>query len=371
MKKLRVLIVNGTLYGGGAEHVIATLVRNLSRSEIDVSVCCLKDGGVIKDELEADNYEVIDLSSQHKSRRNLSGIMGLRRLIRERHIDIIHSHDLRALIDCSVNRLLTRQVRYVHTFHFGNYPHRPRKYLLVERLLSRIPDRLVAVGMSQAETLVKTFDLTRRRLRVVWNGVDPITLNHRHELAEVIKSRGKLIIGTLGTLIPQKDYATLLRAVAILKVRFSDFRLIIAGDGPLRKELEQQQEQLGLQEHVRMLGWVADASQSVLPHFDIFVQSSRWEAMSIVILEAMAAKKPIVATRVGDNPKVIVDGETGLLVDSGDAEAIALTLEGLLISEAERRRLGEAARRRFAHEFTGRAMAKRYEALYFEMVPNR
>ena len=90
-----------------------------------------------------------------------------------------------------------------------------------------------------------------------------------------------------------------------------------------------------------------------------------------MILEAMAANKPIVATDVGDNSRVIVDGETGLLVDSGDVEALARAIEELLSDEAERRRLGDAARARFEQEFTGRAMADRYEALYSDMAIHR
>ena len=167
MNKTRVLIVNGTLSGGGAEHVIATLVRNLSRDAFEVSVCCLKDGGVIKDELEADGYEVIDLSSRQRERRDYGTSLRLRRLVKERHIDIIHSHDLHSLIDCSVCRVLTRGVRYIHTFHFGNYPHRPKKYLMAEQALSCVPDRLVAVGEWQSERLVKTFGLSQRRLSVI------------------------------------------------------------------------------------------------------------------------------------------------------------------------------------------------------------
>ena len=104
---------------------------------------------------------------------------------------------------------------------------------------------------------------------------------------------------------------------------------------------------LGLAEHVRLLGWVPQASDCVLPSCDIFVQSSLWEAMSIVVLEAMAAGKAMVVTRVGENPSVVVEGETGITVPPADPEAMAIALRRLLKDQALRQRLGHAARERY------------------------
>jgi glycosyltransferase involved in cell wall biosynthesis len=125
---------------------------------------------------------------------------------------------------------------------------------------------------------------------------------------------------------------------------------------------------LGLSDTVEFAGWRQDAARSVLPALDVFVQSSHWEAMSIVLLEAMAAGCPIVATAVGENPLVLKQGETGILVPPGDPEALAQGLTRLLQNEPLRRRLADAARESYEASFTATAMAQRYDATYKELL---
>jgi glycosyltransferase involved in cell wall biosynthesis len=144
-------------------------------------------------------------------------------------------------------------------------------------------------------------------------------------------------------------------------------QFVIVGEGPLRPMLEQRRRELELDNTVVITGWIANAAARVLPAFDVFYQSSRWEAMSIAILEAMAAGKAIVATRVGDNPHVIEHGVSGLLVDSGDIEGMADALIRVCDSEL-RGRLGRMARARYEQKFTLRHMIQGYEDVYRELV---
>jgi glycosyltransferase involved in cell wall biosynthesis len=131
--------------------------------------------------------------------------------------------------------------------------------------------------------------------------------------------------------------------------------------------LEQRRRDLGLEDAVVITGWIPNAAARALPAFDVFFQPSRWEAMSIAILEAMANGKAIVATKVGDNPHVLEDGVSGLLVDSGDIGGMADTLTRVGDREL-RLRLGKAARTRFEQKFTLQHMIRGYENLYRELV---
>jgi glycosyltransferase involved in cell wall biosynthesis len=239
---------------------------------------------------------------------------------------------------------------------------------LIEKLLWRIPQRLIAVGEQQRQAIIKTFGIPDRRLGMLWNGVDDKEYVENEQYRKYVTHDEKIVVGSLSTLIDQKGVDTLLKAAAMLKSYDKEFNLLIVGEGPLRKELEQLAKDLGVEHMIHFVGWVKDASSTVLPLFDIFVQSSLWEAMSVVILEAMAASKPIVATRVGENEVVIVNEETGLLVPAGDESSLAQAIKRLLDDEDLRNRLRHAARRRYETEFTGRAMAKRYERLYANML---
>jgi glycosyltransferase involved in cell wall biosynthesis len=261
-------------------------------------------------------------------------------------------------------------LQFVHTYHFGNYPHRWKRHRLIESALWRVPDAIVAVGHAQAESIRDCYGIPEERLRVIWNGVDDPTLRSHPERLRDVAPPGVPVIASVSTLITQKGLEFLLQAATLLRESGEKFVLLIAGDGALRDELRSQASQLGLDDCVRFLGWVPQASDRVLPACDIFVQSSRWEAMSVVILEAMAAGKPMVVTQVGENPHVVIDGETGLTVPPGDPQALANGLRILLRDSGMRQRMGHAARQRYQAKFTTGHMISAYEALYCELTGN-
>jgi glycosyltransferase involved in cell wall biosynthesis len=144
--------------------------------------------------------------------------------------------------------------------------------------------------------------------------------------------------------------------------------MILAGEGRLRRELEAQAHSLGLQDHVRFLGWVSAASRRALPACDIFVQSSHWEAMSVVVLEAMAGAKPMVITAVGENPRVVINEQSGLVVPARSPQALADALGRLLDDHDLRHKLGAAAQQRFGELFTVQQMVHNYEKLYAQLI---
>lgn len=363
-----ILLLNSTLHIGGAENVIATLCRSLDRSRFNVTVCYLKECGSVGDKLLAEGYEVLGVRKQgHKSVDYLSSLK-LKDLIQEKQIDVVHSHDLHSLVDGAICRLLDGRVRHVHTFHFGNYPHRPRRYLLLERIFCRIPDRLVAVGNVQKRSIVATFGIGEQRLRTIWNGVvvDQRELPAAAELIGDDRGR-KIVIGSISTLIEQKGITYLLDVVARLKQRHDNFVVVIAGEGHLRPALQRKCEELGLCDVVQFLGWVNEAASTVLPTIDVFFQPSLWEAMSMVLLEAMAQGKPVVATSVGENPYIIDDGVTGYLTEPRDVAGMSEALENLIRDAGLRARFGAAGRAKWQRYFDAGVMAGRYADLYAEV----
>jgi glycosyltransferase involved in cell wall biosynthesis len=361
-------MVNSTLHIGGAEQVAATLSASLNPREFDVSACYLKEPGLVADQMLRSGVELVALPGLIPGRKDYLTSLKLRRLINDRGIQIIHTHDIHGMIDGAICRLSMRGVRHVHTFHFGNYPHRRTRHKLIEGGLWRVPDALIAVGHTQAAAIRKMYGIPEKRLRVLWNGVDDPALVDRNGEFESLTVPGVPLIGSISTLITQKGLEFLLEAAALLRDSGERFQLVVAGHGVLKEPLQEQARRLRLTDHVRFLGWVSEASRKLLPVCDIFVQSSLWEAMSVVVLEAMAAAKPMVVTTVGENPHVVLAGETGITVPPANAQALADALRRLLRDPALRAKLGGAARNRYEALFTTRHMIQAHEALYAELA---
>jgi len=369
--KQNILILNSTLHIGGAESVIAALCRKLDRNRFNVFVGLLKEQGTVADKLKADGHEVFLIRKPGHRKVNYLSFLELRSFIRRHRIDLVHTHDLHSLIDASLCRLTTPSFKLVHTFHFGNYPFRKRKYLMLERLFWRVPDRLVAVGNVQKQSLIRTFGIPEQRIHTVWNGVIKDTNPDAVAEYRQYAGSGAVVIGSISTLIEQKGLFHLLDSVADLRKKGRNFIMLIAGEGHLRKELEAKTRELGLDDRVRFLGWVKDASSCLIPAIDIFVQSSLWEGMSMVVLEAMAHGKPVVATTVGENPYVIENGKTGYLTEPADSTAMADSLDKLLADADLRSRFGRAGQEKWQTRCTAEAMVQQYSHVYSGLLAPR
>jgi glycosyltransferase involved in cell wall biosynthesis len=368
MAKKNLLLLAPAMHIGGAELVVANLCKFLDRDLFDVTVCHIKDRGDIGEELAAAGYDVVGLSRPRLPFEAYLSSLKLRRVVKERGIDVIHSHGTAPLADASVCKLLKPGLGLVHTFHFGNYPHRKMVDIWLERAFWRVPQKLIAVGTMQQRAIQKTYGIPDGRIGTIYNGVERRTAALDRELLQPLLDSGKAIIGSISTMIEQKGITHLLDTAAALRELRDDFLFLVIGDGPLRASLEAKRDELGLREIVHFSGWVKDAAIRALPAFDIFFQPSLWEAMSMVVLEAMAESKPVVATSVGENPFMIADGETGFVVEPGDVPGMTGRLEQLVGDPALRESMGRRAGERHEVEYNVGAMVDQYSRLYSEIT---
>jgi glycosyltransferase involved in cell wall biosynthesis len=371
-RRINVLIVASALWIGGAESVIRHLALALDRRRFAVLVGCLKELGHVGEDMVRDGAEIVAINGGPAAAGSRAGIdyftfRNLRRLIRARGIDLVHTHTIHGIVDAAACRLLMPRLKTLHTFHFGNYPHLPPRDLWMEFLACRVTTRLVAVGQRQKRQLLAAHHLSDADVTVVYNGVQPPAGSGDAGFRAAVGTGGRLLIGTIATLIEQKGLPDLLEVARRVVDAGHDVTFAIVGEGKMRPWLEARRRELGLDGRVVLTGWVTDAAVQALPAFDIFFQPSLWEAMSMVTLEAMAAGRPIVATRVGEAPAILDDGHDGLLVDPGDVAGMTAALIRLIADPDLRRRLGEAARAKIAGRFTVEAMTRTYEAIYEEM----
>jgi glycosyltransferase involved in cell wall biosynthesis len=367
-RRIKLMLAIDGLGIGGAEMVVRDLARVVDRDQFDVSICCTKGlGGEIGEELVRDGFDVFVLPGTKSEKPDYLTSIKMRRAVLTRNIDIVHTHAMSALMDAGVCRVTMPRLRVVHTFHYGNYPYESWRTHLMEGLFARSVDRLIAVGWDQRRRLQSAYRLPESRITVIWNGIRFGPAESGAAFRDQFHRGDRLLVGTLAKLIPQKGLDDLLTVAS--RCRDAGFRMqfVIVGEGDLRPALEQQLRELQLQDTVTITGWIANAAVRALPAFDVFFQPSRWEAMSIAVLEAMANSKAIVATRVGDNARVLEEGVSGIIVEPGDIDGMVGALS-LMRDPAMRQRLGTTARARFEQHFTVEPMVRGYQNVYRELA---
>ena len=366
VRKLNLLIVASGLGIGGAESVMQQLAETIDRSRFNVTVCCLKVLGVVGNELVRRGIEVVTLSEPSERKANYFLFLRLWRLIRLKQIDVVHTHTTDGLTDAALCKVLRPGLTLVHTFHFGNYPHLRSRQLWMERVGSRLADRLLAVGETQRHQLRTAYGFSEARIATVRNGVPPSSGRDDGSFRASVGAGRRLLVGTMASLIQQKGLPDLIEVAARFRHRRDELCFIVVGEGYMRAELERLRREHDLDDMVVFTGWVPNAADVALPAFDVFFQPSLWEAMSVALLEAMAAAKPIVATRVGEAPFVLEDGGNALLVNAKDIDGMTFALTRVIDNAHLRRTLGCAAKRTVNEHFTVAGMTREYEEIYLK-----
>ena len=367
-RKINLLLVSSGLGFGGAETIVRDLAQTIDRRRFNVSVCSIKELGPVGEELARSGVDITALADWYDSKVDYFTFRKLRRLIREKRIDIVHSHTTDGLIDSAC----------LQTHHAG-FESGP--YVSLWQLPSRPAedpmdgaDLLTHAGSTgsgrrrSARTDQSVYHFSDRRMATVRNGVRQERNAGDAGFRSRIGAEDCLLVGTVATLIEQKGLRDLLAVARKVRDQGRRVRFVIVGDGHLRPELERLRSEYGLDDVVVLAGWVMDAATVAVPTFDVYFQPSLWEAMSIAILEAMAVGRPVVATRVGEAPHVIADGIDGLLVDASDIDGMAAAITRLADDAELRRKIGNAAARTVEQRFTMSHMAHAYEAMYLDTV---
>jgi glycosyltransferase involved in cell wall biosynthesis len=337
---------------GGLEKLLVEFARHADRSHYQLRFVSLTTQGPLARDIEALGWPVTALEEPEGLRPGM--IFRLARLFRRWQVDVVHTHDDKPLLYASLAGRLARVPRHVHTKHGQSYTITRRQITLVN-WVARLTDRFVCVSEDSARLSVRQ-GVTPRRVSTIWNGIDLGRFPFGGP-----KNGGPVV--TVARLNPEKDIDNLLRAATLAVRDDPGFRLEIAGNGPCLPALRLTAAELALGDHVRFLGEVRDVP-GLLSRASLFVLPSLSEGVSLTLLEAMARGLPVVATRVGGNPEVVVEGETGLLVPARDPAALAEAMLRLRRDGATAQRLGTAGRRRVEAHFDIRRMVANYESLY-------
>jgi glycosyltransferase involved in cell wall biosynthesis len=372
--RLRVLTMVDGLYGG-AEELAWQVAQRLDPTRFSSTLCVTRWSPSPEDEevvagLRAAGIDFIGMD--RTSRFDLRPWRVLVREMRERRIDILHTHKLGsnswgALIAPRVP--VSVFVAHEHTWSWRGAPHRK----LIDRyLVARRASALVAVSEADRRRMTSVEGIPPRKTRFIANGIPKRERNRANGnvRAELGLRPDQPVVGMVANLRPQKAYDVLIRAAGLVRDDFRDLRLLIVGSdddrGTQMPLLEALVRELKLEDAVSFLGRRKDVFD-VIDVFDVAVLSSDYEGSPLAVMEYMEAAKVVVATRVGGVPDQVIDGETGLLVEPRDPELLAAAITSLLRDPARARAMGEAGRERQLREFSIERTTLKVEELYEEL----
>lgn len=358
---MRILHVIESLDFGGAEKIAVSLANGMAHSH-DIAICCLKRVGV----LGADVDKRIRIFCHHKGEGN-NYLLPLRlaQLIRDNAFDVVHTHNWAVFLEGGLAGLLAGTRVMLHTVH-GPYPDYPallasrlkvalRHFL--ERFMARRFYRIVTVSSAIRFYVEKNVRICPERLITVHNGIPT------EKKPPFRPQRPILTFITVGRLVPIKNHIMMVRAFCEVANKRPNVRLVIVGDGPERSSLGEYAAREQLQDKISLPGFRSDID-TLLGDADVFMLTSRYEGISIALLEAMRSGLPSICTAVGGIAETVIHGKTGVLVAPDDHQALVKAMETLADSKSLRDEMGQQGYDCFEKEFSLHTMLSRYQDLY-------
>jgi len=373
----KVLHVSTTINRGGAENHLKELISGQLSRRLIVDCVYLKGDGYWRETFTRQGVAVHDLRMRYFG--DIRALRDLRAFIRQSGPDIVHAHGTPAeLYAAAALSTLRDKPRFVISRHEERARlFKKPGFKLVDLFLTRLADKFIAISYAVLRADVSRLPAIASKSTVIHYGyVPPTATPDREVLASRLRNEwrvpeGAILLGTLARLAPEKSLDVMIRGLAAYVARPDavDVRLAIVGQGPLERELRALVDQLGLGDKIVWAGFREDVPV-VLAAFDIFALSSSLEGFGLVLLEAMGAELPIIATRTSAIPEIVVHEATGMLFAPGSPEDFAAVIKHVAPDRELQRCLGEAGRQRLLSDFGIDAMIDRTLAVYSSLAPS-
>lgn len=355
---------------GGLERVALNLAVHARRERYRASIVCLGPGGPLADAATAAGVPVRVMAKPPGFRP--ATVLALYRILRAEDAGVVHCHNAAPLVYGALAARLARAA-VVYTAH-GMKTSGDRQPVAMVRL--GLVDEFITVSDDARRIAIETAGANPSRVSTILNGVDTRAYHHASPEARASRRRAlgipedAYVFGIVARLSAAKDHAGLFRAFASLAPTDARLRLVVVGDGELRDELLRLVRELAMEGRILLTGSRSDVPD-VIGAFDCFVLSSYTEGLAMTLLEAMAAELPVVATRVGGNEEVVVDGVTGRVVPARDPARLADALRWMAANPDRARAMGAGGRARAVARFSIEAMVDAYDATYRRALERR
>ncbi len=368
MKKIRVAHIINSLKPGGGERFLVDLLQAFPRDQFEFTVFCLYSKGELACEVERIGIAVSALDIPRKI--GLKGYIKLWNVLKKDIFDIIHCHLLESCwygLPAGWFAGVPIRIAHLQNCHW--------RLSLRARLFDRFAFAFADAAFGCSEAVLQFYQkrmwYPESKCHLVYNGINAKRFERLPSREDARRDLGLpqrcLIVTTVARLVPQKGHVFLLEAAKDIVSKYKKVRFVLVGDGGLRAQLEHFSNVLGITDYVLFLGKRNDVPQ-ILAASDIFVLSSLWEGLPLVLVEAGLARLPVVATRVDGIVEVVEDGRSGFLVRPGDPHALAGAIQTLLENAALREQMGEEGRAIALQRFTMERIASQVADLYHELL---
>jgi glycosyltransferase involved in cell wall biosynthesis len=336
-----VLYMVRELGSGGIERDVTKLAIGLDRLRFTPHVATFHCEGLRYDDLKKADVSMVHLPvSSLMSPKVFSVVSQFRSFVREKKIQVVHAFDASGVFGIPLARLL--RVPAILTSALGHRELLDRKTLRQVAFIDRLSDAVVVNCKAMRKHLMEDFSIPSDRIELCYNGVDTTEFYPAAAPKTPALADASIVIGTVCVLRPEKSLDVLQEAFAKICHLIPGSKLLIVGDGPEREKLQANSLRSGIHDASVFLPAVSSVAP-LMRAMHIFVSSSRSEAFSNSILEAMACGCCVIGSRVGGTPELITDEESGLLFSPGDANELAEKLLYLVQNPPVRKRLGAAA----------------------------
>jgi glycosyltransferase involved in cell wall biosynthesis len=370
--------------GGSAQNTLLSCIKLCEKYEIMLVHGLSHESGMsdLEKQIVVDGVEnarskgvnVVALPSMVRSIRpvkDVKALVSLMRLILNEKPDIVHTHSSKASKIARVPHIIHTPHGHVFYGHFG--PLASRVFMWVERIFSRFTDRMVALTDGEKDDYINLSVCSPEKICKIHSGVDVNKFMHANgNRVEKRRSLGldqnEAVIGFVGWLLPIKGPDYLLKAMDYVWHEHQEASLVLVGKGDMDVDLRTEALKKNVNGKVKFLGWREDIDE-IMPLFDMLVLPSLNEGMGRVLVEAMAAGKPVVASRVGGIPDLVRHAETGYLVPPADEKALADGIKKLLDDPEKAKQMGQRGKE-YCRQFSLEAMIEKLDNLYSDLLQN-
>lgn len=376
--KCNLLYVFDNMEFGGGERVFAQIINRLSVKKYKIMVACLPTG-VFIEKIKGSGAQI--KSVDMRNRFNPGVILQLARLMKEERVDIVHSQGARADFFARMAAKLAGTCNVVSTVPmpvegFDVNPIRKLIYKAFNRFSERFVDRFLVVSDALEKMMIEKHRIDPQRIVKIYNGIEKDEYCISDE--EIVRRRSSLrtkanigedvaVIGVIGRLVWQKGFKYFIEAIPEVLKESKEARFLLVGEGELKSELKVKSKKLKLEDKVIFTGFRNDI-KDVLASIDIFVIPSLREGLPVVLLEAMAMMKSIVATEIEGIMEVLESGVSGLLVPPRDTKAMAEAIIYMLTHKDRAVQMGFTARKVVTERFGVSTMVQKVEEVYEELL---
>lgn len=362
-KKIKILYILPSLASGGAERFLLDLIYNLDLNIFDPQLLLFKDSGFFYPEAINRGVKIKVLSKKFKF--DLINFFQIFKYIKKEQPDIVHTElggDIYGKIAAKlagIKVIISTEQNVSANDNFINY--------FLKKWTASWSNKIIAISSAVKNDLIKKYQVAPAKIELFFNGLNVEKFKQSDEVKKERLEIDPVIIGSIGRLSPQKNFSLLFKALA--QVKEKNFKCLIAGEGDLRPQLEQEIKELNLSDKIELVGLKVDVN-SFLNDLDFFVLPSKWEGLGIVLLEAGVVKLPVLASATGGILDIIEDQKNGLLFKVEDLNDLISKLNYCLDynNQSRLKQLGENLFVTIIEKFDIKKIANQYQVMYQELL---